>query len=205
VKALTFAAYFALAAPLAAQAAPAEMTAAQLLTPADLTPQELTYYKQLSDPAEARHFIVTRSYERLCQRVVDRTLPPSQLPEKPMDFSVKYLLPAEPNVINRALALSLNPKAVFLEMSAAQLLQPADFTPAELTYYKTLTGAAAEQFLQTRSYVRLCKQEVANQLSASQLPDKPLGFVNGYLLPGEQAVVEQAIAASAAAALRSVR
>lgn len=215
MRAATFARYLcivvtflALSAPIAvtaAQVAPPAMDAAQMLTPADLTPQELTYYKQLSDPADEKHFIATRSYERLCQRVVDRKLPPTQLPEKPLDFSAKYLLPAEANVINRAIALSLNPKAVFLEMSTAQILKPADFTPTELAFYKTLTDGAAARFLETRSYARLCKLVVDNKLPASQLPDKPLSFVNSYLLPGEQAVVEQAIAASAAAELRNLR
>jgi hypothetical protein len=189
----------------AAQVAPPAMRAAQLLTPANLTAEELAYYKQLSDPDDVRRFIVTRSYERLCQQVIDRKLPPSQLPDKPADFTVKYLLPAEPNVINRALALSINPKAVFVEMTAAQLLQPADFTPTELAYYRTLTDGAAERFVETRSYVRLCKLVVDNKLPAAQLPDMPLGFVYGYLLPGEQAVIGQAITASVAAEVRSVR
>ena len=195
------------------EAAILQMTPAQILKPADLTPKELDYYQKLTEPDLAKMFITTRSYVRLCQQVIDRKLPASRLPDKPTGFSVKYLLPGEANVINQAIAASIiagqagdnaaSAKMAALQMTSAQMLKPADLSPKELDYYKKLTDpAAAKMFIETRSYVRLCQQEVDHQLPPLQLPDKPLGFSRIYLLPGEEAVVNQAASDSLAALLR---
>ncbi len=179
------------------------MTPAQTVTPAELTPKELEYYQTL-DAAAAKDFIATRSYVRLCQQVLDHKLPALQLPDKPAGFSVKYLLPTEANIINRALAEQIaaeqSPggaapaRAAPLEMTAAQILSSAALSPKELAYYEKLTEPSlAKSFIDTRSYVRLAQMVASHKMSAPQLPDKPLDFNRSYLLPGEEAVVDQAI------------
>lgn len=47
------------------------LTPAQLIKPADLNPQELTFYQTL-DPAAASDFLVTRSYVRLYRQVQNK-------------------------------------------------------------------------------------------------------------------------------------
>ena len=84
-----------------------ELTAGQILKPADLTEKESAYYQKLTDPAIAKNFLETRSYVRLCQQVVDHKLPAIQLPNKPLGFSVRYLLPGEVGVINTAMSESI--------------------------------------------------------------------------------------------------
>lgn len=79
----------------------------QLVSPTALTPREAAYYAKLTDPDTARNFIITRSYVRLCQAVVDKTLPAGQLPDKPVGFSVRYLLPGEVQMINSAIASNI--------------------------------------------------------------------------------------------------
>ncbi len=198
--------------PALAQAGGSQLTSAQTVKPADFTPTERDYYQKL-DAAAAKSFIATRSYVRLCQQVLDRKLPALHLPEKPADFTVKYLLPGEANVINRALAeyvvAQQSPdhaapsRAAALEMTQAQILKPAGLSPKELSYFKTLSDPAkAKMFIETRSYVRLTQDVVANRMPAAQLPDKPLGFTRIYLLPGEEAVVNKAVAASLAALMK---
>ena len=195
-----------LAQPAFGQSGGLQLTPAQTVKPADFTPTERDYYQKLN-AAAAKSFIATRSYVRLCQQVLERKLPALQLPDKPAGFTVKYLLPGEPNVINRALAAYVvakqNPNsaasatAAPLEMTSAQILKSADLTPKELDYYNKLTNpSAAKAFIETRSYVRLTRKVVAHEMPAAQLPDKPLGFSRSYLLTGEEAVVDQAIAAS---------
>jgi hypothetical protein len=180
-----------------------------MVKPADLTPQELSYCQTLN-PTAASDFLVTRSYVRLCQQVLDHMLPAAQLPDKPVGFSAKYLLPTDPNVINRALAdpivaqqnPGVEPPAA-LEMTPAQILKSADLSPRELTYYKTLTDPTTiKSFIETRSYVRLSQEVVNHEMPAEQLPDKPLGFNLGYLLPGEASVVDGAVAASLTALMQ---
>jgi hypothetical protein len=187
-----------------------ELSPRQLLKPAELTQEELAYYNKLTDPNAEKAFIVTRSWEHLCQQVIDRKLPAIQLPDKPATFSARYLLPAEPVVINRALAANIIANACkgkpsscasqyrgIVEMSAAQILTPAQLTQAEQDYYGKLTDPVlAGNFIKTRSYARLCQQVVDHKMPAEQLPDKPLGFTNAYLLPGEEAVVNSAATAS---------
>jgi hypothetical protein len=92
-----------------------DMTPSQMIRPSDLTPQELAYYNKLTDSEVAKNFIASRSYVRLCQKVVDNAMPAEQLPDKPLGFSVRYLLPGEANMINRAISASIvacgsNPK-----------------------------------------------------------------------------------------------
>ena len=84
-----------------------ELTPAQIVKPADLTEQESTYYQKLTDPLVAKNFLETRSYVRLCQQVVDHKVPAIQLPDKPLGFSVRYLLPGEANLINKAISDSI--------------------------------------------------------------------------------------------------
>jgi hypothetical protein len=83
------------------------LTPAQIVKPADLTAQESAYYQKLTDQEVKKNFIETRSYVRLCQQVLDHRLPAAQLPDKPLGFSVRYLLAGEANVINSAIAESI--------------------------------------------------------------------------------------------------
>ncbi|MGB9116115.1 hypothetical protein [Bradyrhizobium sp.] len=200
------------AVPALAQSGGSQLTAAQTVKPADFSPTERDYYQKL-DAAAANSFIATRSYVRLCQQVLDHKLPALQLPDKPAGFTVKYLLPEDPNVINRALAAYVvakqnpnhaasGPKAA-LEMTPAQILKSAELTGEELTYYKTLTEPAmVTNFILTRSYARLAQKVIDHKMPALQLPDKPLGFTRNYLLPGEEAVINKAIGASLAALMK---
>ena len=189
--------------PTRAQAGgPLPLTPAQTLRPADLTPVEMDQYRTL-DPAAAKDFIATRSYVRLCSRVVDGTLPAMQLPARPAGFKADDLLGEDPTVINRALADYLvardspdhSARPAWREMTSAQMLRPADLTAEEADYYKTLDPAAAKGFVLTRSYVRLCRRVLDHTLAAQQLPDKPVGFSIAYLLPGDEDAVDQATAA----------
>lgn len=85
-----------------------ELAAAQLITPADMTPVELDYYNKAADLQVKKNFIITRSYVRLAQKVVAKTLAVDAFPMvKPNGFSVQYLLPDDPPVINQALGLAL--------------------------------------------------------------------------------------------------
>jgi hypothetical protein len=91
----------------AQNAAGLEMAPSQILKPSELTPKELDYYNKLSDPDVAKNFIITRSYVRLCEKVIDREMPAEQLPDKPLGFSVRYLLAGEATMIDRALSDSI--------------------------------------------------------------------------------------------------
>lgn len=85
-----------------------ELARSQLVTPADLTPIELDYYNKATDPEVKKNFIITRSYVRIAQKVVDKKIPPEAFPvTKPAGFSVQYLLPDDSHVINEALGLAL--------------------------------------------------------------------------------------------------
>ena len=94
----------ALTAPSAvAQSNSSRLAPAQTISPSEMTKVELDFYQTLSGQ-EAEDFIVTRSYVRLAQQEIDHKLPPLKFPaRKPDGFSVKYLLPDDPSVINRAL------------------------------------------------------------------------------------------------------
>jgi hypothetical protein len=83
------------------------LSPAQIVNPANLTEKESAYYQKLTDPVVAKNFLVTRSYVRLCQQVIDHKLPAIQLPDKPLGFSVRYLLPGEATLINTALSESI--------------------------------------------------------------------------------------------------
>jgi hypothetical protein len=190
-----------LAAPAFAQSSAPKMTTAQLVKPAGLTPTERSYYKKLN-AAAAKSFIATRSYVRLCRQVLERKLLALQLPQKPVGFNVKYLLPEDPNIINRALgeqsAVKRNPNHAVAarELTPAQILKPAELTAEELTYYKTLIDPAeAKNFILTRSYMRLAQKVADHKMPALQLPDHPVGFSPDYLLPGEDAVNDKATSA----------
>jgi hypothetical protein len=85
-----------------------ELDRSQLVTPADLTAIELDYYNKATDPEVKKNFIITRSYVRIAQKVVDKKIPPEAFPvTKPAGFSVQYLLPDDAHVINEALGLAL--------------------------------------------------------------------------------------------------
>jgi hypothetical protein len=85
-----------------------DLAPSQLVTPADLTPVERDYYNKATDPQVKKNFIITRSYVRLAQKVVDKALPPEAYPTaKPNGFSVQYLLPDDAHVLNEALGLAL--------------------------------------------------------------------------------------------------
>ena len=85
-----------------------QLSPSQIVKPTDLTPKELNYYQQHAGEAEvAKNFLITRSYVRLCQQVIDKKLPATKLPDKPLGFSVRYLLPGEANMINEAIAQSV--------------------------------------------------------------------------------------------------
>ncbi len=106
----------------AAQAlAAAAIAPSQILKPSDLTQKELDYYNKLSDPDVAKNFIMTRSFVRLCQKVMDKKMPAEQLPDKPLGFSVRYLLAGEATMINQAISASIvamcknSPKGCFGE------------------------------------------------------------------------------------------
>jgi hypothetical protein len=94
-------------------AAPAHAASAQELTTdqtvkiSELTPKESAYYAKIADPEVAKNFILTRSYVRLCQDVMNKIMPAEKLPDKPLGFSVRYLLPGEPTMINQAIAASI--------------------------------------------------------------------------------------------------
>ena len=86
-----------------AQSDASHLTLAQTISSADMTKTELDYYKTLDGQA-AKDFIVTRSYVRLAKQEVDHKLPPLKFPpRKPGGFTVKYLLPDDPSVINQAI------------------------------------------------------------------------------------------------------
>lgn len=84
-----------------------EMTSAQMLRPADLTAEEADDYKTL-DPADAKGFILTRSYVKLCRRVLDHTLAAQELPDKPVGFSYDYLLPGDKDAVDQAEAAAVS-------------------------------------------------------------------------------------------------
>ena len=86
-----------------AQSESSRLTPAQTIGRSDMTKVELDFYQTLGGQA-AEDFIVTRSCVRLAQQEIDHKLPPLKFPaRKPNGFSVKYLLPDDPSVINRAL------------------------------------------------------------------------------------------------------
>jgi hypothetical protein len=85
-----------------------ELAPSLLVKPADLTPVERDYYDKATDPQVKKNFIITRSYVRLAQKVVAKTMAPEAYPAaKPNGFSVQYLLPDDPHVLNEALGLAL--------------------------------------------------------------------------------------------------
>ena len=85
-----------------------ELTASQLVTPTQLTPEERDFYNEAGDPTVKKNFIITRSYVRLAQKVASKEIPPDSFPRrKPKGFSVQYLLPNDPRVINEPVGRAL--------------------------------------------------------------------------------------------------
>jgi hypothetical protein len=79
-----------------------DMTAAQMIKPGDMTPDELAYYKTIG-PVEAKRFVATRSYVRICQQVVDHKIPALMLPKRPPGFTMIYVLQPEKKILDDAL------------------------------------------------------------------------------------------------------
>jgi hypothetical protein len=177
-----------------------QMRQDQMIKPADFTSVEANFYKTL-DLAAQQNFIATRSFVRVSQQVVDGILPPSQLPDRPAGFSVKYLLRGESFDINNALAGYLTAKNggegnLVSAMTAGQMLQLADLNLTEVTYFRTLGALDAKRFMATRSYVRLCRQVLDQKLPAYQLPKAPPGIRGAYLFAGERDLISKAMDAS---------
>lgn len=89
-------------------------TAAAALAPNELKPafsaDEQSFYATLSG-ADAQNFLITRKYVRQAQAVVDGKMNPLSFPaKKPAGFTVAYLLPDDPTVINNALGMYLTAK-----------------------------------------------------------------------------------------------
>jgi hypothetical protein len=92
-----------------AQAGNPTMAPEQMMSPADMTSDERDFYRTLND-SDAKNFIVTRSYVRLCQQVMAHKLPPLALPPKPAGFRTAYLLPEDPSVIDEAMGENVKAK-----------------------------------------------------------------------------------------------
>ncbi len=85
----------------------AEMTAAQLLQPAAFSPAEQAVWSGLTDTDHRRMFIATRSYLRLCRKVLDHSMPAADLPLKPLDYYPHYISPDEKAQIGQAVTASI--------------------------------------------------------------------------------------------------
>jgi len=81
------------------------------------------------------------------------------------------------------------------DMTAAQLITPADMTQDELTFYKTLGPAESKRFAATRSHVRICQQVVDHKIPALDLPKQPTGFTMIYVLQPEKQLLDDALEA----------
>jgi hypothetical protein len=178
------------------------MAASQIITPKDFTPVEADYFKTLDGDA-AKAFLVTRSWVRLAVAVVEGRLPALQFPDKPTSFSIKYLLPTDANYINRAIGMSIHdeqfPGQPYLahDMTPAQLLSASDLNSAEQSKFQTLTSESdRKNFLQTRSYIRLCRAVVSHSMQPETLPLTPLGYDRAYLVDDDADVAKQALALS---------
>lgn len=94
----------------------AAASAAPALTPQSLRPamtqEEQEYYDTIkNDPKTAQNFLITRDYVRKAQAVKSGKMSPLSFPsQRPAGFSVDYLLPDDPGVINDALGMYLSAK-----------------------------------------------------------------------------------------------
>jgi hypothetical protein len=167
------------------------------LTVDQLTAEERALYSQLApDSHEARQFLHTRGFLRLCKLVVAGTMPPLQLPELPAreDWNRQFLTADEAaNVVDVALGMHL-----VAMMSRGSSERPAaraatDTLPAvgedglsfpltveqlDASEREVFAGLApdgddARRFLYTRGYVRFCRLVVDGSLRPLQLPDLP--------------------------------
>lgn len=76
------------------------------LTPSQLTPSEKATYASLKNqPDEAAAFLATRDYVRLCQKVVNKSMPAIRLTDIPDNYSDKYVSPAEASAVDKATSL----------------------------------------------------------------------------------------------------
>ena len=86
-----------------------ELSAGEVVSLAQLTPEEKDYYDHAANQTVRKNFIITRSYLRLAQKLVDKQIPPDAFPmRKPKGFSVEYLLPDDPEIINEAIGIALS-------------------------------------------------------------------------------------------------
>jgi hypothetical protein len=75
------------------------------LTPSQLTPKERATYNSLaSKPDDARHFLVTREYLRVCKSTTKANA--SRLPDIPADYDARFVSADEQKVVDDALDLS---------------------------------------------------------------------------------------------------
>jgi hypothetical protein len=86
------------------------LASSQILKTADLTPDELYYYNKISEPEVAKNFIITRSYMRICQNIIDNKIPADQLPSRPTGFSAKYLFDGDDDIISAAIKRAISAK-----------------------------------------------------------------------------------------------
>ena len=88
-------------------------TGAMAMSPSDLKPpmtsEESDYYETIkSDPVASQGFLVTRDYVRKAQSVIDGKTKPIDFPaEKPVGYSLAYLLPEDSETINKATGMAL--------------------------------------------------------------------------------------------------
>src|SRR5947209_3200991 len=83
----------------------------------------------------------------------------------PMKIAAKYLF-----VVTSGLLFWTSIDAASAqELTPAQIVKPADLTEKESAYYQQLTDVQVKKnFLETRSYARLCQQVVDHRLPAIQ-------------------------------------
>ena len=168
----------------------AQMRSDQLITPADFTPVEAQYYPTLAPDAQ-HAFIVTRSYVRLSDKVIDQELPAVQFPDQPDELNPSYLLADDSFDLNTALLLHLEAKygPERSAMSASRMLSASDLTAAELARFRKLDAIEGRRFLATRSYLRLCQQFVDQKSAGARLPRPPPGTRGSYLSRDEQGLI----------------
>jgi len=91
----------------------------------------------------------------------------------------------------------------FPAMSLAALSAPQITNEEHATYEKMMQTdvSAAKSYLDTRNYLSLCRQVVADPNSALQLTPEPDSYSDQYVTSDEQAIVDHAINLNIAAIL----
>lgn len=77
----------------------------------------------------------------------------------------------------------------------AAALTPDQLTSDEQTAYQKVKGdpTSAQNFLATRDFVRKARAVVSGSSRATEMPRKPSGFDERYLLPGDSDAIDQAV------------